>query len=121
MREKHAAKKSSAAEPDFSIAARFGQQQAEAFLAMQRELYALAEEANRNWLSRAELERKLAAELVTSLTGAKTPADAADVYQEWMTRRMKLLAEDGQKLFDDGQKFVAAATRFLSNGAAVSN
>jgi hypothetical protein len=95
---------------------RFGEKQTEALTAMQRELAALVEEANRNWLKRAELERDLASDLVTNLTAAKTLPDAAKAYQDWMTRRMQALTEDGQKMFAESQKFMAAAARFMTMG-----
>jgi phasin protein len=101
---------------NFTDINKFGQKQADAFIAMQRELCSLVEESNRNWLARTELERDLATELATKLSTAKTPPDAAKAYQEWISRRMQTLAEDGRKLFSDSQKFISAATRFLSNG-----
>jgi phasin protein len=99
--------------PDIS---KFNQKQADAFMAMQRELSSLVEEANRGWFARVELERDLASDLITKLSTAKTPPEAAKAYQDWMSRRMQTLAQDGQKLFADSQRFIAAATRFLSNG-----
>lgn len=101
---------------NFSDADKFGRKQVDALVAMQRELYGLAEAANRNWLARVELERTLASELAAGLSSAKSPSDAAKAYQDWMNRRMHALADDGRKLFDDSQKFMAAATKFLSGG-----
>jgi hypothetical protein len=95
---------------------KLGQKQVDAFMVMQRELSSLVEEANRSWLARADLEKELVSELISNLSKAKMPIEAAKAYQDWMGRRMRTLAQDGQKLFADGQKFVAAATRFLSNG-----
>jgi ABC-type amino acid transport substrate-binding protein len=95
---------------------KLGEKQAEAFAAMQRELYGLVEEANKSWVKRTELEREMANELVTHLQSAKSLPDAAKAYQDWMTRRMQTLTEDGQKLFAESQKFIAAATRFMSAG-----
>lgn len=94
----------------------FGGQQAEAFTSMQRELFSMVEEANKNWMKRAELERDMATELVTSLSAAKTLPDAAKAYQDWMTKRMQTLTEDGQKLFSESQKFITAATKFMPPG-----
>lgn len=101
---------------NFADIDKFGRKQVDAFVTMQRELYTLADEANRNWLARVELERNLASELAAGLSGAKTPADAAKVYQDWINRRMQALADDGRKLFDDSQKFMTAAARFMTSG-----
>jgi len=119
MSPESASKKS----PSFNFADinKFGQNQADALIAMQRELCSLVEEANRSWLARAELERDLASEFATKLSAAKTPADASRIYQEWMSRRMQTLADDGQKLFADSQKFMSAATQFLSTGGKSAN
>jgi hypothetical protein len=121
MSPESASKKSPSSPFNFAGISKFGQNQADALIAMQRELCSLVEEVNRNWLARAELERDLASEFATRLSTAKTPADAAQTYQEWMSRRMQTLASDHQKLFADSQKFIGAATRFLSSGGKSAN
>jgi hypothetical protein len=35
--------------------------------------------------------------------------------QEWATWRLETTAEDTKRLFADGQKFIVASTRLLSN------
>jgi hypothetical protein len=121
MSPESASKKSPSSAFNFADINKFGQNQADALIAMQRELCSLVEEANRSWLARAELERDLASEFATKLSAAKTPADASRIYQEWMSRRMQTLADDGQKLFADSQKFMSAATQFLSTGGKSAN
>jgi phasin protein len=116
MSPKSALTKSPPSGFNFTEINKFGLKQADALIAMQRDLTSLVEEANRNWLARAELERDLASDLATKLSTAKTPPDAAKMYQEWMSRRIQTLAEDGRKLFADSQKYLNAATRRLSNG-----
>src|SRR5262249_11079705 len=95
---------------------KLGSRQAENFMEVQKELQALIEQANRDWLARAEKERALATELATKLTGAKSLPDVAKEYQAWMTRRMELMAEDSQKFFADSQKFMNSAVRLMSKG-----
>ena len=101
---------------NFADINKFNLKQVDAFIAMQRELSGLVEEANRSWLARMALEKDLASELVTKLAAVKTPPEAAKVYQDWMSRRMQTLSQDSQRLFADSQRFIIAATRFLSNG-----
>lgn len=111
-------KESSASPPSLNPAdfVRFGQKQTATFMEMQREILSLVEQANRDLIARTELERELAAELTTKLSSAKTPPEIAKVYQEWMTRRLSILTEDGRKFLTDSQSLVASATRLFSNG-----
>ena len=95
---------------------KYGQNQLNALIEMQRGICTVVEEANRNWLARLEMERELTSDLATKLSSAKSFPDAAKVYQEWANHRMQLLTEDGQKLVADSQKILSSATRFFSNG-----
>jgi hypothetical protein len=99
---------------DFS---KLGKEQADALANMQQELSRLIEQANSDWLSRVEVERNLASDLANKLSAAKSPADAAKAYQDWMGRRMEPMSKDSQKFFADSQKFVSSMTRFLSGRA----
>jgi hypothetical protein len=101
--------------------ARLGKEQADALADMQKELSKLIEQANADWMARMEQERDLASELATKLSGAKTPADAAKAYQDWMGRRVETMTKDSQKFFADSQKFVTSMTRFLSGGGRGSS
>ena len=105
--------------PNFNPAdfAKLGKEQADAFLEMQQELAKLIEQANKDWLARAELERELATELATKLSTVKSLPDAAKAYQDWMGRRMETIAHDSQKFFADCQKFAASMNRFMARGA----
>ena len=51
---------------------KLGGRQAENFVEAQKELQALIEQANRDWLARAEKERALASELAAILAGASS-------------------------------------------------
>jgi hypothetical protein len=104
--------------PNFNPAefAKFGNKQAETLMEMQKELYELIEQANRDWLARAERERALASDLAAKLSTAGSLPDVAKEYQEWMTRRMEMMAEDGRKFFSDSQKFMNSTVRLLSKG-----
>ena len=101
--------------------AKLGGKQAENFMEVQKEFQALLEQANRDWLARAEKEHALASELAAKLAGARSLPDVAKEYQEWMTRRMQLMAEDSQKFFADSQKFMNSAVRLMSKGWPVGS
>ncbi len=94
---------------------KFGQKQVDAFIEMQREFCNSVEQANRNWATRAELERDVTVECATKLLAAKTFPEAATAYEEWMSRRMTALADDSRKLFADGEKLTASASKLLWN------
>jgi hypothetical protein len=55
---------------------------------------------------RLQSEASLASELTSRLTAARSPADAAAAYQEWMSRRMGMAAEDGKHLLANTQKIM---------------
>jgi hypothetical protein len=93
---------------------KLGMQQADAFKAMQTEFTTLFEEAKRAYTDRIETEQKLTAELIANLSQAKTVADGAKLYQDWMAKHLQLWAEDGRKMVADAQKFYAASSRLMT-------
>jgi hypothetical protein len=93
-----------------------GKHQTEAMLNMQKEVMAVCEEANRNWIERVKSEVELWSELASKLSASKSVPDGVGAYQDTVAQRMKLAAEDGQRLFDESQKIIGAMTRSLSNG-----
>lgn len=96
--------------------AEMGQQRLDAAIAAQAELLDIVGEANQAWLDRARSEADLASELTRSLSAARSLPDATKAWQEWASKRMSLLAEDGRRLAADYQRTVAAGARLL-NGA----
>jgi hypothetical protein len=91
---------------------------AERLSTTQKELGDTFAEANQHWLARAKAEGDSMSDLMAKLGAARSMPDIAAVYQEWMTQRMQRLAEDGQKLAADSQKFMTAWTNLFSNGSA---
>jgi hypothetical protein len=82
------------------------------------EFTSLAQQANADWLARMELERELAAELASKLTGAKSLPDVFKVYQDWMIRRMEITTKDSQKFYEQSQKLAAS---MMSGSTTESN
>src|SRR5262245_48632145 len=93
---------------------------AENFSTAQKELGDTFSEANQLWLARAKAEGDSVSDLMTKLTAARSMADIAAVYQEWMTQRVQRLAEDGQMLAADSQKFMTAWTKLFSNNGSAA-
>lgn len=96
--------------------AEMGKKRIEASIAMQTELLDKLQETNREWLARVRSEIDLASELTSKLTAARSLPDAATACQEWASKRMDMLAEDGRRVVADNQKFIEASARFFSNG-----
>ena len=104
--------------PGFDLAPLFqlGQKQVSSLIEAQRELSSSIEQANRDWLARAKAEQDFTAECTTKLMAAKSFPEAANVYQEWISRRMATMADDNQKLLQDAQKLMASLGKLLWSG-----
>lgn len=93
-----------------------GQERTEAMLNLQKELLGAYEEASRAWLARVQSEVDLWAGLAAKLTATRSAPEAVAAYQECVAQRMKMAAEDGQRLTEECQKSMHKISRALSNG-----
>jgi hypothetical protein len=93
-----------------------GPEQSEAMLNLQRELLGAYEEASRSWLARVQSEVDLWSGLAAKLSATRSVPEAVAAYQECVAQRMKMAAEDGQRLADECQKGMNKISRALSNG-----
>lgn len=91
-----------------------GEKQMEAATELQKQMQAICEEASRYAADRVKTETDLAQALAEKLTAAKSPPEAAQAYQDWLTRRMHLFAEDGQRVASDTQKLLTMSARMLT-------
>jgi hypothetical protein len=73
---------------------KFGSERTEAMINMQKELLEAYEQASRTWLARVKSEADLWSELATKLAATRSVPDALGAYQECVTQRMQLAAED---------------------------
>ena len=96
--------------------AAMGKKRVEEFTKVQTELLDKIQEANRQWVERLQSEANLASEFAAKLSAVRSVPDAMNVGQEWTSRRFEMMAEDGQRLFADIQKFMETAARLLSDG-----
>jgi hypothetical protein len=83
---------------------------------VQKELLGTYEEASRAWLARVQSEVDLWSGLAAKLTATRSVPEAVAAYQECVAQRMKMAAEDGQRLADECQKGMNKISRALSNG-----
>ncbi len=93
-----------------------GPERAEAMHDLQKELLGVYEEASRAWLARVQSEVELWSGLATKLSATRSVPEAVAAYQECVTQRMKMAAEDGQRLADECQKSMNKIGRAFSNG-----
>ena len=93
-----------------------GQERTEAMLNLQKDLLGAYEEASRAWLARVQSEADLWTGLAAKLTATRSVPEAVAAYQECVAQRMKMAAEDGQRLTEECQKSMNKISRALSNG-----
>jgi hypothetical protein len=98
-----------------------GQQRTETMLAMQKELLGAYEEARRAWLARVQSEVELWTGLAQKLTATRSVPEAVAAYQGCVAQRMKMAAEDAQRIAEECQKGMTKVSGALSNGLADRN
>ena len=92
-----------------------GKDQTESMVHMQKEVLDAYEDAGRAWLARVKSEVELWADLASRLTVSRSMPDGVDAYRDCLAKRMRMAADDGKRLFEDGQKIISALTHGLSN------
>jgi hypothetical protein len=103
------------ATPDPAELAKTAERQVEAIAETQKEFFHPLAKMNERWLSRAIAEARLAIDLGSKLSSARSVPDAVEAYQQWMADRTKTLARDGQQFVADCQRFMETA-RLLPEG-----
>lgn len=98
------------------IFAEMGKKRIEDFVNAQTELFEKLQESNKQWVARLQSEANLASDLASKVTAARSIPDAMTACQEWSSRHVEMMAEDGKHLFADAQKFMETGSRLLSNG-----
>jgi hypothetical protein len=99
----------------FPEMAEMGKKRIESFVDAQRELLNQVQETNREWFDRLQSEAKVASDFANKVIGARSVPDAMTTCQEWANWQLETTAEDTKRFFADGQKFIEAGTRLLSN------
>ena len=92
----------------------FGPERTEAMLDAQKKLFGAYEDAGRVWLARMQSEVDLWSGLAAKLAATRSVPEAVAAYQECVTERMKMAAEDGQRLADECQKSMNKIGQALS-------
>jgi hypothetical protein len=89
-------------------------------IAMQSEFLEEIQQMSRGWSNRIEAETALASEMSAKMSSVHSFPEAAGIFQEWASRRMKLAMEDTGHLMTDAQRFMTVGTRALSHGLAAN-
>jgi len=50
------------------------------------------------------------------VTSSRSVPEGFDLYRDGVAQRLQMAAEDGHRLFEDGQRAIEFITRSLSNG-----
>ena len=74
------------------------------------------DQLSREQLARVKQETELASELAGKVTSASSMPDVMSAYQDWLSKRMALFAEDGRKLLQTSQRIVSATMKMMPDG-----
>ena len=94
--------------------AAIGKQRFENFVSTQAEILGQFREMNELWLSRFRSEADLASEFATKLTAARSIPEAMSASQEWTSRRLQAITEDGTRLLTLIQKLAETSAHLVA-------
>src|SRR5579863_2319138 len=95
----------------------FGKERTEAMIHVHKELLDAYQEASKAWVDRVQSEVKFWSELSGKLAASRSVPEGMETCSESIAQRLQMAAEDGQRLFEDGQKMIATVTASLTNGS----
>jgi|GEM_PF-1349307 len=91
-----------------------GKKRLETLFEVQSKLVDTLPALSREWMSYAQAEQELSSDLLAKLSAARSLPESAKVYQEWLSRRMEMLAEETRRLLADTQKLVDVGARLFA-------
>jgi hypothetical protein len=109
---------------DFNRAAKTAQKQindtekkiGDAALEAQNQFIKTLEDMSREAMACATAEIERGLKLSKKLSASQSVSDAVTAYQEWLTEEMSARSEDARRIMSNGQAFMTAGSRALSNG-----
>jgi hypothetical protein len=104
--------------PQQQIPAEFlelGKKRIEAFVEAQTELLDKLQEHNRQWLDRWQDEANTAGEFASKWSAVRSVPEAMNLYQEWTSRGLEMMAEDGRQVLAETQDLIETGARLLAN------
>lgn len=88
----------------------------EEFSSAQGDLFENVQDFNQQWLTRIETEAKVASEFASRLAAAKSVPDAMSAYQQWGSRHLEMMAEDGVHFMENAHKVIQLGAHLLTTG-----
>jgi hypothetical protein len=95
---------------------KLGREQTAATFKIQQDVLEAFEQTSRAWLARVQSEVELWSQLAAKLSTTHSVPEALSAYQESVTQRMQMAADDGKRLSSDCQELIGRITRSLSCG-----
>jgi Phasin protein len=95
---------------------KLGREQTEATMKLQKDVLEAYEEANRAWLARLQSEIDLWSQTAAKLGATRSFPEALSAYQECVTKRIQMAAEDGQRLSEECREMMGKMTNSMSKG-----
>lgn len=81
----------------------------------QTEFLEKLQEHNRQWLDRWQSEANTASEFASKWSAVRSVPEAMNLYQEWTSRSLEMIAEDGRQALAETQDLIETGARLLSN------
>jgi hypothetical protein len=78
----------------------------QAMLEAQKSFVDAVTQMNSDWLDHAQSEVRLATELSSELSSARSLPDATSAYQRWLRGQFEILAEDGRRFYDRAEQLM---------------
>ena len=92
----------------------FGKERTEAIFNWQKELLDEYEQAGRAWVERVKSEVELWSDLATKVASSQSFPEGLKAYRDCVSQRIQMAVQDGRRLFEQGQKLIAAVTKPLN-------
>jgi hypothetical protein len=96
--------------------AELGKRQFEALTRAQAQAFDAIEGWHHDCFAQAKSEAVLASDTATQLLSSRSVPETASACQSWLNRRKEMFGENSERFFTDGQKFLEASWRLMSNG-----
>ncbi len=81
-------------------------ERAQEMVNLQKELLEAYEQASHAWLARVKSEVELWSELAKKLSESRSAPEVLEAYQHAVAQRMKMAAEDGQRMSEEARKIM---------------
>ncbi len=95
---------------------KLSREQTAATFKIQQDVLDAFEQTSRAWLARVQSEVELWSQLAARLSTTHSVPEALSAYQESVTQRMQMAADDGKRLSSDCQEIIGKIVRSVSSG-----